>query len=74
MNAVETEISRIAVDVVFPGGLMGVNEDNGDEYSVGVSLQIGAELVDDNGNPTGGGVTVFNGTISDCTRTAIRRT
>ena len=74
LNAVETEISRIAVDVVFPGGLMGVNEDNGDEYSVGVSLQIGAELVDDNGNPTGGGVTVFNGTISGSTRTAIRRT
>lgn len=74
VNAVETEISRIAVDVVFPGGLMGVNEDNGDEYSVGVSLQISAETVNDDGHPTGGGVTVFNGSISDCTRTAIRRT
>ena len=74
VNAVKTEISRIAVDVVFPGGLMGVDEDDGDEYSVGVSLQIGAELVDDEGNPIGGGTTVYNGTISDCTRTAIRRT
>ena len=74
INAVETEISRIAVDIVFPAGLMGVDEDNGDEYSVGVHLNISAETVNDDGNPTGGGVTVFNGSISDCTRTAIRRT
>ncbi len=53
---------------------MGVDEDDGDEYSVGVHLNITAETVDDDGNPTGGGVTVFNGSISDCTRTAIRRT
>lgn len=74
INAVETEISRIAVDIVFPGGLMGVDEDDGDEYSVGVHLNITAETVDDDGNLAGGGVTLFNGSISDCTRTAIRRT
>ena len=74
LNAVETEVSRIAVDVVFPGGLMGVDEDDGDEYSVGVHLNISAETIDDDGNPTGGGVTLFNSGISDCTRTAIRRT
>ena len=74
INAAKTEISRIAVDVVFPGGLMGVDEDDGDEYSVGVTLGVTAETVDDEGNPTGGGVTIFSGMISDCTRTAIRRT
>lgn len=74
LNAVETEVSRIAVDVVFPGGLMGVDEDDGDEYSVAVHLNITAETIDDDGNPTGGGVTIFNSSISDCTRTAIRRT
>ncbi|MES9984348.1 MAG: phage tail protein, partial [Candidatus Thiodiazotropha sp. 6PLUC6] len=74
LNDQATEVSRIAVDVVFPGGLMGVNEDNGDEYTIRVHLQISAEAIDDAGEPTGEGASIFNNVISGCTRTAIRRT
>ena len=74
LNDVNTEISRIAVDVVFPGGLMGVDEDDGDEYTVGVHLNITADPIDDQGNPDGKTITLFNSSVSDCTRTAIRRT
>ena len=74
INATGTEISRAACDVVFPGGLIGVDEDDGDEYSVGVELNIRVEPVDDAGDISGGPITVFNDWIVDHTRTAIRRT
>ena len=73
INAVDTEISRVACDVVFPGGLIGVDDD-GDEYSVGVELNIFVEPVDDAGDVSGGSLPVFDDKIVDHTRTAIRRT
>ena len=74
VNDVDTEVTRLAVDVVFPAGLIGVDEDDGDEYSVGVSLSVFAEAVDDDGNVIGSPINIYIGTISDRTRTAIRRT
>ena len=74
VNDVDTEVTRLAVDVVFPAGLIGVDEDDGDEYSVGVALAIIGQAVDDDGNPSGSPFSIFNGTITDRTRTAIRRT
>ena len=74
LNDVATEVTRIAVDLVFPGGLMGVHENNGDEYSVSVHLQAVAQTIDDAGDPTGEEVTLFNQSISDRTRTAVRKT
>ena len=74
LNDSGTEVGRVACDVVFPGGLIGVDEDNGDEYSVGVHLRIWIEEVDDEGDVIGGAISIFDSTISDMTRTAIRRT
>ncbi|WBA79541.1 host specificity factor TipJ family phage tail protein [Endozoicomonas sp. GU-1] len=73
VNEIGTELTRIGVDVVFPSGLMGVEED-GDEYSVGVHLSVIADPIDDKGAISGNPVTIFNGSISDRTRTAVRRT
>ena len=73
INNVDTEISRISVDVVFPGGLIGVDTDDGDEYSVGVELWMVADPIDDKGHVIGKTITVFNDVIRDQTRTAIRR-
>ena len=73
LNDSGTEVSRVACDIVFPGGLMGVDE-GGDEYTVGVHLRIWVESVDDDGDVIGGEIPVFDETISDRTRTAIRRT
>ena len=74
LNDSGTEVSRVACDLVFPGGLIGVDEDDGDEYSVGVHLRVWVEEVDDEGEVTGPPVSVFDDTIVDHTRTAIRRT
>ncbi|GAA4650482.1 hypothetical protein GCM10023116_27650 [Kistimonas scapharcae] len=73
VNEIGTELTRIGVDVVFPGGLMGVN-DEGDEYSVGVALRVTADPINDAGEVSGATITIFDGTISDRTRTAVRRT
>lgn len=74
INDVGTEISRISVDLVFPGGLIGVDEDDGDEYGVGVELYVEAQAIDDDGRVSDRVIDLFFGTIADCTRTAIRRT
>ena len=74
VNDVGTEVSRLAVDIIFPAGLIGVDEDDGDEYSVGVQLRIWADPINDDGNIIGTSIYIFNGTITDRTRTAIRRT
>ena len=74
LNDTGTQITRVACDLVFPGGLVGVSKDSGDEYSVGVNLHVWVETVDQKGKPTGTLISVFNDTISGNTRTAIRRT
>ena len=74
VNDVDTEVTRLAVDIVFPAGLIGVDEDDGDEYSVGVDLRVTAEPLDDDGNVIGPAFPLFIGSITDRTRTAIRRT
>lgn len=65
----------IEYDVVFPGGLIGYN-DEGDPYSVTVSLLPRCRLVDDYGNPTsdwvnlpvpGGGIDVVAQNLSQFT-------
>ena len=73
INNIDQPITRVAFDVVFPGGLIGTNEDDGEEYSVGVHLALQVTPVDDNDTPSGSTITVFNGTVTDRTRTAIRR-
>lgn len=74
INDAGTEISRVACDIVFPGGLIGVDKDSGDEYSVWVRIHLWVEPIDDAGVVSGPAITVFYSSIWDETRTAIRRT
>ena len=73
INNVDTEISRISVDIVFPGGLIGVDTDDGDEYSVAVEIGILVDPIDDKGHVTGETIIAFSEYIRDQTRTAIRK-
>lgn len=72
VNAIDTECSRIGVDLVFPAGLIGVDTDDGDEYSVGVHVRITAQAVDDTDNIVGDTIVIADTTISRCTRTPVR--
>ena len=72
VNAIDTEASRLAVDIIFPAGLIGMDEDDGDEFAVGVDLQITAQQVDSKDNPIGQPITIHDGVISRCTRTPQR--
>ncbi|QQX80870.1 hypothetical protein JK628_03060 [Shewanella sp. KX20019] len=65
--------TKLAADVVFPGGLMTFN-DEGDEKSASVGLQVIAEVITDKGIATGGTVILYAGTVTRCTRTAQRLT
>ena len=73
INAIDQEITRIALDINFPGGLIGSDEDSGDEYGVGVHIRCIVEPIDDNDKVTGPAIVVHDETISGQTRTAIRR-
>ena len=73
VNKVGTEVSRLAVDVAFPGGLIGM-DDEGDEYSVSVHFRITAEPVNDQGDPVGGTIVILDGNVTDRTRTPKRLT
>ena len=73
INDVGTEISRLACDVVFPGGLIRIKDD-GEERSTSVHLSVWADPIDDKGDIIGGREIIFDEEISDKTRTAIRLT
>lgn len=72
INAVGTQVSRLSVDIVMPGGLFGVDK-HGHEYNLWLELDITADAIDGEGKVTGDSFTVFRGKIWDRTRTAIRR-
>ena len=73
LNDIDTEISQIGVDVVFPGGLIGMT-DEGDEYSVSVHIRVTAEAVNDAGEQVGQTIVIHDGAITDRTRTPKRVT
>ncbi len=73
INNVDTEISRVACDVVFPAGLIRIKDD-GEEKSTSVHLNVWADPIDDEGNIIGGREVIFDEEISRKTRTAIRLT
>ncbi len=72
INNVDTEISRVACDVVFPGGLIGIDQKKGREYTVAVHLRVWVEVIDEQGEPTGESITIHDNDIRDRTRTAVR--
>ena len=73
INNKDTEISRVACDVVFPAGLIHVDDD-GDEKSTSVHLRVWVDPIDDDDNIAGSRITVWDQSITDKTRTAIRLT
>ncbi|MET4817577.1 host specificity factor TipJ family phage tail protein, partial [Endozoicomonas lisbonensis] len=73
INQIDDEMTRVAFDVVFPGGLVGTKEKDGSEYSVGVHLKCWVDPIDADGNIIGDSIIVHDGSISGRTRTAIRK-
>lgn len=67
------ECSRISVDLVFPAGLISM-DDEGDEYSARVHVKTWADPIDDQGNVTGDSITLFDQKVTRRTRTAQRVT
>ena len=72
INNKDTEISRVACDVVFPAGLIHVDDSN-NEKSTSVHLRVWVDPIDDD-NIAGSPITVWDQSITDKTRTAIRLT
>ncbi|WP_196221338.1 host specificity factor TipJ family phage tail protein [Sansalvadorimonas verongulae] len=73
VNSIGTECARVGVDIVFPAGLIGMNEE-GHEYSVEVRVRITAEPVDDGGSVTGNAIVIADQTITRRSRTPQRVT
>ena len=73
INNVDDVMTRVAFDIVFPNGLIGASEKDGDEYSVSVHLKCWVDPIDDDGNIIGDSIVVHDGSISGRTRTAIRK-
>ena len=71
VNKVDTEITRIAVDLVFPSGLISMDDD-GDEHTASVHVQVSAEPIDSEGNTTGSALILVDKAISRRDRTAQR--
>lgn len=75
VNAPETQIDKIAIDVVLPRGLYYAN-DGGGLSNVTVKFRFIATEIDDYGLPVSGGdvIAFAEETITGATTTAIRRT
>ena len=73
VNPAETQINKLAVDVICPRGLYYANDEGGLD-SRSVSFSFYARKVDDYGNPTAAEFLLGSHTISGATATAIRKT
>ena len=73
LTEVGKECSQVSVDLVFPAGLISMN-DEGDEYSATVHVKAWADPIDDQGNITGDSIPLFDEKITRRTRTAQRVT
>jgi sulfur carrier protein ThiS len=72
VNPSNTTANKIAIDVSLDGGLYEINA--GILENESISFRIEARKVDNQGAPTGSWITLSSETITDNTRTAIRKT
>ena len=73
INPTETEINKLAVDIICPRGLYYAN-DSGGLDSRSVSFSFYARKIDDIGNPVAAEFLLGSHTVSGATATAIRKT
>ena len=73
INPTETEINKLAVDIICPRGLYYANDEGGLD-SRSVSFSFYARKIDDIGNPVAAEFLLGSHTVSGATATAIRKT